>query len=315
MPLYRIDGGKMRLSKAINFPLEKDIQKLIESNLDAVFNCRFVATEFSTGAEHAGRIDTLALSEDNSPVIIEYKKVESSELVNQSLYYLSWIKDHKGDFQVAVNKALGRSIEVDWSEVRVICIAPGYKKYDLHAVQMMGQDIELWQYRLFDNDCMGLDEVFRRKSALGREVVADPDRKAIMSEAGRKAAITKLTGAYSIEEHLKHADTKTAQLVGELREFIQGMSDSVEESPKKLYVAYKTTQNFVCMEIKKLKVTLYLKLDPKVEPLLPNCRDTTDIGHFGTGDYEVTISNSNEIGQAMELIKSHLKMWADRFVS
>jgi len=42
-------------------------------------------------------------TEENNPVIIEYKRIESSELVNQSLYYLSWIKDHKGDFQIAVN--------------------------------------------------------------------------------------------------------------------------------------------------------------------------------------------------------------------
>src|SRR6266571_9082622 len=58
-----------------------------------VFNCRFVASEFSTGAQHAGRIDTLALSEDNNPVIIEYKKVKSSELINQSILYLAWLND------------------------------------------------------------------------------------------------------------------------------------------------------------------------------------------------------------------------------
>jgi len=49
---------------------------------------KIVASEFSTGNLHAGRIDTLALSEDHNPVIIEYKKVASSELINQSLYYL-----------------------------------------------------------------------------------------------------------------------------------------------------------------------------------------------------------------------------------
>ena len=55
------------------------------------FKCRLVAMEFSTGAQHAGRIDTLALSEDNNPVIIEYKTVESSDLITQSLFYLAWI--------------------------------------------------------------------------------------------------------------------------------------------------------------------------------------------------------------------------------
>jgi RecB family endonuclease NucS len=78
-----------------------------------VFNCRLVATEFPTGAQHAGRIDTLALSEDNNPVIIEYKNVESSDLINQSLFYLAWLHDHRGDFQIAAQRALGPNTEVD----------------------------------------------------------------------------------------------------------------------------------------------------------------------------------------------------------
>jgi hypothetical protein len=86
------------------FTSEKALQQLIERNLDAVFKCQLVASEFPTGAQHAGRIDTLALSEDHNPVIIEYKNVESSDLINQSLFYLSWIHDHKGDFEIAAQK-------------------------------------------------------------------------------------------------------------------------------------------------------------------------------------------------------------------
>src|SRR5215510_10677392 len=102
MPLFHIEDRKLSIAKPINFEKEKEIQALIENNLEIVFNCKFIESEFSTGAEYAGRIDTLALSEDNNPVIIEYKKAASSELINQSLFYLSWIKDHRGDFQVAV---------------------------------------------------------------------------------------------------------------------------------------------------------------------------------------------------------------------
>ena len=100
MPIFDINNNlQLRTVQKTNFPLEKDLQTLIENNLITVFNCRFIASEFSTGAIHAGRIDTLALSEDNNPVIIEYKKVESSELITQSLFYLHWIQDHKGDFE------------------------------------------------------------------------------------------------------------------------------------------------------------------------------------------------------------------------
>lgn len=106
MPLFEILGNKMSAIEKINFKVEKELQGIVEKNLETISNCRFIASEFATGAQHAGRIDTLALFEDKNPVIIEYKKVESSELINQSLFYLSWIQDHKGDFEIAVQKIL-----------------------------------------------------------------------------------------------------------------------------------------------------------------------------------------------------------------
>ena len=83
MPLFHIDKNKITTAKLINFGKEREIQTLIENNLEVVFNCKFIESEFSTGSEHAGRIDTIALSEDNNPVIIEYKKNASSELVTK----------------------------------------------------------------------------------------------------------------------------------------------------------------------------------------------------------------------------------------
>ena len=75
MVLFTITGKELELIKPRNFNFEKDIQILIENNLITVFNCRFIASEFATGLEHSGRIDTIALSEENNHVIIEYKKV------------------------------------------------------------------------------------------------------------------------------------------------------------------------------------------------------------------------------------------------
>ncbi|MBT9149620.1 MAG: hypothetical protein DDT28_01055 [Dehalococcoidia bacterium] len=69
MPIFEINNGRLAPIEQTDFNSEKVLQNLIEKNLEPVFNCRFVATEFPAGAQHAGRIDTLALSEDNNPVI------------------------------------------------------------------------------------------------------------------------------------------------------------------------------------------------------------------------------------------------------
>ncbi len=304
MPIFNISGNKLSAVEQKNFALEKDLQSLIEKNLETVFNCRFVASEFSTGTEHAGRIDSLALSEEDNPVIIEYKKVESSQLINQSLFYLHWLQDHKGDFEIAVQKALGNGIQIDWSSVRVICIAPNYKKYDLHAVQVMGANIELWKYRRFTNDSLYLEEVFHATKLTTSSALVS-EKNPIMVEAGKKAAQVRATATYTFEEHLDGKSKQIQELIYTIREFITGLDSSIEEVPKKFYIAYKASQNIVCLEAKNKNVKLFLKLRPSdiSEPSV-NFRDVTDIGHYGTGDVEFIISTVSEF----EKVKKYIEM-------
>ncbi|MET1257010.1 DUF5655 domain-containing protein [Aliikangiella maris] len=307
MPIFDMSGDKLSAVEQKNFALEKDLQSLIEKNLETVFNCRFVASEFSTGAQHAGRIDSLALSEEDNPIIIEYKKVESSELINQSLFYLHWIQDHKGDFEIAVQKQLGNGVKVDWSDVRVICIAPNYKKYDLHAVQVMGANIELWKYRLFSNDSLYLEEVFHTvKSSAVRTSSPTSDngyKNPVMVEAGKKAALTRATATYTFDERLEGKSEEIQELTAIIREFIIGLDESIEEVPKKFYVAYKISQNIACMEVKGKYIKLFLKLKPSDIPEgTNNYRDVTSIGHYGTGDVELTVSSEADFEPVKEFI-------------
>ncbi len=303
MPLFQIENDKLSPVPQENFLAEKKLQTLIEGNLEAVFKCRFVASEFSTGAQHGGRIDTLALSEDNNPVIIEYKKVGSSELINQSLYYLAWMNDHHGDFEVAVQKKCGSKELVEWSDIRVICIAPTFNKFGLHAVQVMGRRIELWTYRLFKNNCVYFEEVLQRSYA-----APSPDSQAVknpvMVEAGKKAALSRATGSYTFDEHLEYTKPEVRELATDIQEFIQKLDPAIEEAPKKLYVAYKTSQKIVCVEIQKQKILLFLKLDPKQVPGPAGIsRDVTNVGHFGTGDLEITVRSRADLEIAKPYIE------------
>jgi predicted transport protein len=299
VPLFRKDNQTLNIVKQKQFLKEKDLQHLIENNLDIIFNCKFVASEFFTGQIHSGRIDTLALSEDSNPVIIEYKAVESSDLINQSLFYLSWIKDHKGDFKVECNKTLG-NVEVDWSDVRVICIAPGYKKYDLHAVQVMGANIELWEYRLYEDGAFVLEEVLKKSDV---KVAVATSTKPTLTNTGKKVAGQKAP-IYSIDDHFKKANNVVKELLKTLQEYILDIDESVEEVPKKFYIAYKFTQNFVCIEVKKDKLLLFLKINPdEINPLPKAARDVRKIGHFGTGDFEYTLTSGDQLEEVKQFIR------------
>ncbi len=80
-------------------------------------------------------------------------------------------------------------------------------------------------------------------------------------------------------------------------------------SPKKFYVAYKTSQNIVCMEVKQQRVILYLKVDPKAVAG-PNgvSRDVSNVGHYGTGDLEVSVKGISDL----EAVKPFIQMAYER---
>lgn len=303
MPIFQIEERRLLPVEQHNFEAEKELQTLIEENLGPVFNGRFVASEFSTGAQHAGRIDTLALSEDDNPVIIEYKKTESSQLVNQSLFYLHWLSDHRGDFEIAVQQALGSDAAVDWSDIRVLCIAPDYKKYDIHAVQVIGANIELWRYRLFENRMLYLEEVLQRSFTSASSDVSPGGKDPVMVAAGKKAALPQATVAYTFEEHLEGKPETVQRLARLTQDFIMDLDSAMEEVPRKNIVAYKTSQNIVCVYVQRRRLLLFLKLNPaQLNPFPENGRDVSKIGHYGTGDLELSISTEEELEQAKPLI-------------
>src|SRR5690606_3736611 len=138
--------------------------------------------------------------------------------------------------------------------VRVICIAPNYKKYDLHAVQVMGANIELWKYRLFSNDSIYLEEVFHASKSAAAPATAlsagNGYKNPVMVEAGKKAALTRATAIYTFDERLEGKSEAIRELTSTICEFILGLDESIEEVPKKFYVAYKISQNVACMEVK-----------------------------------------------------------------
>jgi predicted transport protein len=307
MPFFEISNQKLFPLEQTNFALEKNLQTLIESNLQTIFNCRLIKSEFPTGHQHSGRIDSLALSEDDNPVIIEYKKIESSELINQSLYYLAWLKDHQGDFERAVQKVLGHSVNVDWSEIRVICIAPNYKKYDLYAVQMMGANIELWSYHLFQNKFLYLEKILQTgylPTEISSNSTENNGKNPVMVAAGKKAAMTRATGVYSFEQHLNGKSDEIKYLAFAIQEFIMGLDNTIQEAPKKNYIAYKISQNIACLELQNQRVLLFLKLNPKEVAYPPtNSRDMTGKGHYGTGDFEISIKNLDEFETAKPFIE------------
>ncbi len=63
-------------------PLEKELHSLMQKHMECFLAIRFVASEYSTGKIHGGRIDSLGLDENNCPVILEYKRQKNENVIN-----------------------------------------------------------------------------------------------------------------------------------------------------------------------------------------------------------------------------------------
>jgi hypothetical protein len=82
-------------------------------------------------------------------------------VINQGLYYMSWLMAHKDAFQNLVRDRLGASAasQVLWSTPRLICVAGDFTRYDAHAVREHRRSIDLVRYRFFGKHLLGLETV------------------------------------------------------------------------------------------------------------------------------------------------------------
>lgn len=295
--LFRIAKGHAAELQGSASDLEKPMQNLIEGNLQAFLGIRFLASEYSTGKTHGGRIDSLGLDENHCPVIIEYKRSVGENVINQGLYYLDWLMDHQAEFKLLVLEKVGKAAAdaIDWSAPRLVCIAADFTKFDGHAVQQMNRNIELIRYRKFGDDLL-LFELANASTASASKAKTGKVTKAPVATA---TVGTDKTYA----EHLSTLPQDLKLVLTSLVNYASSLGDDVQPKELKLYVAFKRLKNFATVVLAKKGVLLYLHLDPApVVKALKNARDVSKVGHWGTGDVEVTLTSMKEFEEVKPLL-------------
>jgi len=293
--LFRTSKDKVEEIKGDSVALEKSLQILIEKHLEELMGIRFLASEYSTGNVHRGRIDTLGIDENGCPVIIEYKRALNENVINQGLFYLNWLMDHKGEFELCVLKKLGKksSEEITWNNPRLICIAGNFTKYDENAVQQMNRNIELIRYRRFGDELL----LFELMNAASADI--ENEKQSVRS--GQKNYVYKTVG-----EMLESSPTDLKDIFEALQAFLLALGDDVQERQMKFYFAFKRIKNFACVEVhpQTKKLLVYVKVDPTQIDLESNfTRDVREIGHYGTGDLEITIRSLQDVEKAKYLLE------------
>lgn len=283
--LFNLDGTEYPVGKVT---LEKELQTIIEKNMDTFFGVTFLASEYCT--TDGGRMDSIGIDENNCPVIFEYKRSVNENVINQGLFYLNWLLDHKDSFKVLVINKLGleKAEKIDWSMPRVVCVAGDFNRYDESAIKQMIRNISLIRYKKFGDDLL-LFEQLNENTVKAIQV----DEQGDITNAKQKSL------GKSFAEHKKEAPQKIVELYDNLNKYIRSLGDDITETELKFYVAYKKIKNFVCVELFNTKLLLHIRLDVDTVDYEDGfSRNTSKIGHYGTGDVEITIKDAEDYEKA-----------------
>ncbi|WP_019064610.1 DUF5655 domain-containing protein [Streptomyces prunicolor] len=304
LKLFRVADGKATEIPGAAVALERQLQTLVERNMNAMLGIRFLASEYGTGSRHRGRIDSLGLDEYGNPVIIEYKRSNGRAVITQALSYLSWLRDHRHEFENLVKERLGDEAAgtVDWSNPRLVCIAGDFTSHDAHALEEIGRRIDLVSYRDFGGGLLALQLL---ASVTGS---ATPLRTSNTS-AGASAPSSGAEGGGSTVKSVRQFYNESPQSLRDLYADLDARLISHADVQKEFqlhYVAYRRIKNVATVRLQPRSHTLVVRLavDPDTVELVEGfARDVRKIGCLGTGPLELRIRSQEDLVRATDLVR------------
>jgi predicted transport protein len=299
MPIFKIEKNKLDLISEKKIALEKDIQKITEENLSAVFGLEFVSSEFDL---QNFRIDTLAFNEETkSFVIIEYKRDRSFSVVDQGFAYLSLMLNNKADFILEFNERTNKSLkreDVDWSQSKVIFIANSFTVYQQNAINFKDLPIELQEVKMFDNDTVYYNQLISPNS-----------QESINKLSGNKEieSVSKQVKKYTIDDHFKKDWELSRNIFDIIREKILDLDSRIVENPVRTYIGYKIgNSNLTSVHPYKSKIVVAIPgmkpndfQDPEKKAILRK----NSFENFNQYITDVEIKNEKDIDYALFLIR------------
>ena len=171
-----------------------------------------------------------------------------------------------------------------------------FTKYQQHTIGFKDLGIQLWEVHKYSNGMLVFNEV---KSSSTKEPITTIAKN---NAVARK--VTEEIKVYTEEDHLNSVDDKIKEVYSELKSAILNLGKDIEVRPKKHYVAFRRKQAFVSVIFLKSKLKAYLNIEMnQINDPLRKVRDVKNIGHYSSGNTEITIKDRNEISYALTLIK------------
>jgi predicted transport protein len=300
MKLYSIKDKKLNYVRSQPFGLEKEIQDVVELNVEELFGLEFVKSEMSIGGF---RLDTLCFDrENNSFVIIEYKKGSSYSVIDQGYTYLSILLNNKSDFILEYNEVKDKTLKrdgIDWTQSKIIFISPKFSEYQKNSINFKNVPFELWEITQFQNQTIGLNKI-ETNSEVNINTTSS-DEKSVVKRVSEE--IMTIDEEYHLGKSTNRPDS-VIEVYQKLKERILQLGDDIEQKFNKQTINFKRYSVFTDLIIynKGVVVVVNLKKGELDDPL-QKTEDLSEKGHWGNGDYKLLVKSEDDIEYCMSLIK------------
>lgn len=310
MATFGIKKNKFTKIKEKKFDYEKDLQKLVEGNLNEIFGLDFVSGALNKQFIINNReIDTFAFdTQTKSFVVIEYKRDKSFSIIDQGYTYLALLLNNKAEFILHYNEVKNKNLrkdDIDWSQSRVIFIAREFTPYQRGAIEFKDLQFELWEVQLMEGNLVSFNQV---KAAETKESITKVTRSKEVAEVSKEVKNP------TYEEHKKRANKDIQILLEDLRERIFTLDENVKEKPVKNYLGYKLDWfNFVSVHVYKQKLKIFVRKNKLTKDT--NKKFTKVPASYAWGKtplWWIDISKESELGYVMDIVKESYDAAPDR---
>lgn len=314
MKLFNQKKGSVDEVKQVPFKLERDIQDLVEKNTDSIFNLLFIQSELRVDKY---RIDSLCFDEENNSfVIIEYKKGSSYSVIDQGYTYLQLLLNNKSDFLLVLSQHFNKVFntnEIDWSQSKIIFVSPSFNSYQKDSVNFKNLPFELWEIKRFSNNTL----IFNQHKSSSNESIQSLNS---LKNKNLISSVSKEVKVYDIEDLISNISQNNLDKWNEIVSRLNEM-EGVELKPKKNYVSiiiggvsFKTIL-YLRFQKSKMKIRIirgvhnpdgykgenYFTID---DPKNVTTKTQRTLNNGSTQKfYEITVDNDFDIDYLMFLIK------------
>ena len=96
-------------------------------------------------------------------------------------------------------------------------------------------------------------------------------------------------------------------MYGKFKDGILNLADDIQVIANKQYIAFRKARNIVCMNIQKKQIRMWIGAKKgTLDDAKGLARDVSALGHWGTGDYEVAVTDDKDLEYIMSLVKQLL---------